>query len=105
MLADILSARGYDVVSALRIPELREATDPAVLDWAARHGRVVLTHNIRHFVPLAREYVRRGREHSGIILSDQQIEFRVLLRRALRLLSRARAADLSNGVEWLQNDR
>jgi predicted nuclease of predicted toxin-antitoxin system len=104
-LAEILSSRGYDAVSALRIGELVEAPDEEILDWAIRHGRAILTHNIKDFVPLARVYAQRGWEHHGIILSEQQIEFRELLSRTLHLLSQKNADDLLNAVEWLQNYR
>lgn len=102
-LAEVLSARGYDGIAARRAG-LGEAEDAEILKWAIRRERAVLTHNIRHFVPLAREYAERGWEHHGIIVSDQ-LPFAELLGRVLRLLGSKTAENLMNALEWLQNYR
>ncbi len=47
--------------------------------------RAILTHNIRDFVHLHKKYYQ---SHFGIILSEQ-VDFKILLRRTLRFLSKS----------------
>jgi hypothetical protein len=63
-----------------------------------------LTHNVAHFSRLAREWASAGREHAGIILSEQ-LPLKELLARILRLLHQATADSLRNRVVWLQDYR
>jgi hypothetical protein len=46
---------------------LAEADDPAVLEWAAREGRVVLTHDIGTMSAAAWSRVRAGLPMPGVI--------------------------------------
>jgi len=43
------------------------ADDPSVLDWAARSGRVVLSHDVRTLTRYAYERVRAGNSMSGVV--------------------------------------
>lgn len=45
---------------------LSGADDPAVLEWAAREGRIVLTHDISTLVSFAFERVAAGRPMPGV---------------------------------------
>jgi hypothetical protein len=45
---------------------LSGADDPAVLDWAAREGRVLLTHDVSTMTRYAYERVRAGRSMPGV---------------------------------------
>ena len=55
------------------VPEtnLPQATDPAVLDWAADQGRVVITHDHRTMRSCAEDRLRAGRPMAGLILVPQ----------------------------------
>jgi len=75
-------------------------TDAEQLYYAASQQRTILTHNIRDFVRLDREYRAGGQEHFGILLADQ-LPLRELLQRTLRFLGQHRADDLKNRVFWL----
>jgi hypothetical protein len=75
-------------------------TDAEQLDYAASQQRTILTHNIRDFIRLDRDYRASGREHFGILLSDQ-LPLRELLQRTLRFLGQHNAEDLKNRVVWL----
>jgi predicted nuclease of predicted toxin-antitoxin system len=102
-LAQALRIRGFDVTSVAE-SGLEGTPDPQLLEWAVRHGRAILTHNVRDFPGLAAEYARGGRPHPGIIVSDQ-VPFKALLARTTRLLSRKSAEDLENMLVWLHNFR
>lgn len=46
---------------------LSEASDEAVLEWAAQQERIVLTHDIKTMVPLANARVMKGLRMPGVI--------------------------------------
>ena len=62
----------------------------------------MLTHNIRHYLLLDRKYRTQGKEHYGILVSDQ-VPLRELLRRTLRCLGRYTVEEVRNQVIWLQD--
>lgn len=101
ILAEILRARGYDATHVLEVGRGGK-TDPEQLAYAVRQGRVMLTHNIRDHLRLARTYQARAKMHHGIIVSDQ-VPLRELLRRVLRCLSRHTAEEMHNRIIWLQD--
>lgn len=84
LLAETLRQRGFD---ARHVAELKRSgfSDAEQLDFAVKQRRALLTHNIRDFLLLDREYRRRKGTHYGILVSDQ-VPFRELLRRTLRCL-------------------
>lgn len=103
LLAEILRSRGYDAV-ATRSMGLSGRTDAELLEWAIREKRAILTHDVTDFSALAAAYAEKRLEHYGIIVSDQ-VQFRTLLARALRLLGRRGKDEIRNNLEWLQNYR
>jgi hypothetical protein len=80
------------------------ARDADQLAFAVQQARALLTHNVAHFAALALQYQRAGWEHHGVVLSDQ-VPFKELLSRTLRLLDRHTADSLRNQVVWLQDFR
>ena len=69
-IAEALRARGHDVVSLHDASHrhLRGMTDAELLAAAGVEGRAVVTDNARHFLPLHRELVARGRTGHGLVL-------------------------------------
>lgn len=65
--------RHHQGVDLVRVQEvgLEGADDPAVLDWAAQHGRVLLTHDVRTIRPFAEERIRQGLPMAGIVFVPQ----------------------------------
>ncbi|HEX6984378.1 MAG TPA: DUF5615 family PIN-like protein, partial [Planctomycetaceae bacterium] len=71
ILRGLLRRLTIDVVP-LRDAGLASAQDPAVLDWAAAEGRVLLTHD-RNTVPgYLYDRLRRGLSTPGVIVVDDQ---------------------------------
>jgi predicted nuclease of predicted toxin-antitoxin system len=56
---------GLDIVRVQDVG-LSGADDPAVLEWAAREGRIVLTHDMSTLVSLALERVAIGQPMPGV---------------------------------------
>ena len=102
-LAPALRRRGYVVQSAIEAGNV-EVSDEAQLAYATEKGMALLTYNIQHFVPLAQAWYLAGREHAGLILSEQfsQRQFGELLQRVLRLLNHWTADEMKNQVVFLQ---
>lgn len=105
-LAPALRWRGYVAQSTLEADN-REMSDEAQLFYAAQHGMAILTYNARDFVSLARDWYFAGREHAGIVVSEQfgRQHFGELLRQVLRLLDNLTAEELHNRVIHLQRFR
>lgn len=49
------------------LPEILSAPDPIVLEWAAKHNRVVVTHDVQTMVGFAYERVAAGETMPGVI--------------------------------------
>ena len=98
LLAEILSARGYDVISAAQ-KRRHGLTDHLQLEFAIREERTFVTHNIRDFVKLHSSFLDR---HYGIIVSDQDT-LNVILRRLLNFLSKETTDSAKGKLFWLSN--
>ena len=77
-------------------------SDPEQLAFAVHQRRAIVTHNIRDYVLLDREYRAKRQPHYGILVCDQ-VPFRELLRRMLRCLGRKSEGDIRNRIVWLQD--
>lgn len=67
-LGEALRAAGHDVVAANEHPSLDGADDEELMDLAAGDGRIMVTHNARHFVPILIEWAASGHFHAGCVL-------------------------------------
>jgi TnpA family transposase len=82
----------------------RRRSDEAQLIFATERRTALLTYNAQDFIPLARAWYRDGREHAGIVISEQMSQGRLgeLLRRVLRLLNTVTAENMQNRIVFLQ---
>jgi hypothetical protein len=67
-----LRTKGIDAVSALEVGNT-QLSDRDQLRYAAREGRCLVTRNVRHFVILAHDAIRRQERHAGIVLCPPSI--------------------------------
>ncbi len=102
-LVKALRARHVDVLTAQEAGQMG-VPDEAQLDYATSLGRVVFTFNTRDFVQLHNHCLVQGREHTGIIVSNQ-LQVGVILRHLLRLLDARTASDMQNWLEFLSDWR
>ena len=102
-LAPALRRRGYTAQSTAEAGNFR-IPDEAQLAFATERGVALLTYNAQDFIPLGRGWYRGGREHSGIVISEQmsQRRFGELLRRVLRLLNALTAEEMHNHIVFLK---
>lgn len=69
-LARILRARGYDVLAA-QDANHADAPDDEQMAYAVTQGRALLTCNAGDFTAIYEDYWYSGREHFGVIVSEQ----------------------------------
>jgi hypothetical protein len=100
-LARELRERGVDAVSALEVG-MEDVLDVEHLAFATSQARAVLTFNRGDFVQLHSQYMERGWEHFGIIVSPQYT-IGETLRRVLNLTAALSADDMMNRLEYLSS--
>jgi predicted nuclease of predicted toxin-antitoxin system len=98
-LAKLLRERGFDAVSAHEVGNA-ELEDSEHLAYAASQGRVILAYNSKDYAPLFDQYWWAGREHHGIIVSEQ-LPIGELLRRVLRFLNTVTPDEMRNNYRNL----
>ena len=102
-LVAALRARGGTVITAMEAG-LVGKPDEDQLAFATECGCVLYTFNISDFYRLHTQWIRAGREHSGMILAPQQrFSIGEQLRRILHLRAAATATSMRNRVEFLGN--
>ncbi|OGO36392.1 MAG: hypothetical protein A2Z03_00565 [Chloroflexi bacterium RBG_16_56_8] len=98
-LASQIRKHGYDAVSAYEVGNAG-FDDGQQIEYAIQQERAILTHNAQDFEPLYEKYWNEGREHWGIIISDQ-MPIGEMLRRLLRLLDSVDSGEMRNGLRHL----
>ena len=71
-----------------------------VLQEAAAQGRVLVTHNISHFVILHRSYLAEGRPNAGIVVTPMR-PIGTLLARLIALHETTTAEEMSSTLRFL----
>ncbi|MDP1713585.1 MAG: DUF5615 family PIN-like protein [Anaerolineales bacterium] len=100
-LANILREQGFDVTHVCEVG-LVATPDSEILQYAVDNNQAVVTFNIRDFVPLGIQYFEDGKEHFGIVVSDE-IPQGELQRRVTNLLEKITADELKNTIRFLQD--
>jgi hypothetical protein len=99
-VASALRLRHFDVVSAHDLQRWG-LSDEEQLMYAVAEGRTLFTYNTANFLRLHLDWLLRGQEHAGIIVSDQ-LAIGETVRRLLNLLNRVTADEMRNHIRWLQ---
>jgi len=104
-----LRALGHDVIHVVEVADLRGASDPLVLEWAALNGRALVTENVRDFLPLHSERLAAGEHHAGILLTNprqfpRSTDSIGLFVRSIDayLKDRPAGSSLADAIEWLK---
>lgn len=98
-VAPIMRRAHFDAISAPEANRLGK-TDDEQLQWATSQNRAIVTFNVAHFANLHSEWLARGRDHSGIIVSSQR-PVGDLANRLLRLAHTLDADAMHNRLEFL----
>ncbi len=101
-----LRQRGYECQSAFEDGR-GDADDETILTRASELGMVLLTNNDRDFSTMARRWIEAGRDHAGILITEQfrNRELGEFLRRLMRFLDSVTADEMRNTVRYLSDFR
>lgn len=90
---------GIDILRVRQIG-LRHAGDREILEWAALHGRVVVTHDVNTMVGFAYERVAARLAMTGVLAVAQQIPTRLAIEDLLLAVGCYEAPDMDNLVRF-----
>ena len=99
-IASNLVTRGFDALTTVEARN-RGTSDEDQLAFAARHKRVLVTHNIKHFLHLHSHYIAQNKSHAGIILAVRHENPYKLVARLLNLLHHCQPDDMADQVRYL----
>lgn len=99
LVADLLQARGFDVLTARDAGQLH-AKDAEQLAYAVNQSRTLVTHNRTDFEELVQSYFGLGQTHYGVIFavrrSPQEIAQRLLI-----ILNQVTSDEMQNQVRYI----
>jgi len=98
-IAKALRLRGYDVTTVKEAGR-KALTDIDQLNYASSENRVILTFNVADFIKIHIDYINKGLNHSGIILS-KQLPIGVIVKALLRFLPDITPEKADNNIMWL----
>lgn len=98
-IAPALRRHGYAILN-VREADRRGLSDAEQLAYAVAEGRTLFSFNVADYMALHLEYLSQGREHQGIIISNQ-IPISETVHRLLILLDQVSADEIRNQLRWL----
>jgi hypothetical protein len=99
LIARLLQARGFDVITA-RDEGMLSQDDPDQLTHAVSLGQGIVTHNRVHSERLHGENLATGQKHYGIIIASRRNPYEVARRLAV-LLNTLTADELENQLLYV----
>ena len=75
--------------------------DPALLDWAAREGRVVVTHDVNTVTMFGSERVRDSLPMPGVIIVPEQMDIGRAITDLELIVDCGATEDLQNQIQYL----
>ncbi|MDX2098596.1 MAG: DUF5615 family PIN-like protein [Leptolyngbyaceae cyanobacterium bins.59] len=99
LVADLLRARGFDVITARDAGQLH-ATDEEQLAYAVSQARTLTTHNRTDFEELVQNYFNLGQTHYGVIFAVRRPP-QEIAQRLLAILNHITADEMQNQVRYI----
>lgn len=97
-----LRARKPDVdMVRVQDTELSRADDSTVLEWAAKEGRILLTHDLDTMTKYANERIEQGLPLAGVILVRDTLPVAKVIDDLLAVLGASEASDWENRTDFL----
>lgn len=98
--ARIIRAHGFDVICASEAKRTGKS-DKEQLEYAIQQNRILVTHNIRDFILLHKDYIDKGLRHNGIILAVRRRDNYDFARRLLGLLQYLKPGGLDSQIRYI----
>jgi len=99
LVADLLRARGFDVITARDAGQLH-ATDAEQLTYAVSQGRTLVTHNRVDFEKLVQSYFDLGQMHYGVIFAVRRSPQKIA-QRLFVILNQVTSDEIKNQVRYI----
>ena len=80
---------------------LQEVDDPAILDWAASNGRILLTHDRATMPNFAYERLSQGQPMPGLFVINDRMPVRQIIDELLLLIDASRQDEWNGFVLYL----
>ena len=100
IVAKIIRSHGFRVICASEVKRCGK-TDEEQLQYAAKNNHILVTHNIRGFITIHRDSLKRSSPHSGIILAARKRDNYEFARRLLALLQEIKPCGLDNQLRYI----
>ena len=81
--------------------DLLQTADPVVLEWAAKEGRILLTHDVRTMTRYAYDRIRSGRPMPGVLEVRDDLPIGQAIEEVLTVLLTCEPDELSNRVIFI----
>jgi hypothetical protein len=91
---------GLDIVVVQDIG-LRTVDDPGVLEWAAREGRIVVTHDVSTFAGFAFERIAAGLSMPGVIEIPETVPRSVIIEELILIAAASEPDEWADRVVYL----
>ncbi len=75
--------------------------DPAILDWAANEGRIIITHDVNTITRHTDERVKQGRPMPGVIIIPDQLEIGRVIQDLEIIIECGAETDLRDQIQYL----
>lgn len=97
-----LRARRPDVdMIRVQDTDLLGADDAAVLEWAAREGRILLTHDLDTMTRYADERIAQGLPLAGVIFVRDTLAIAKVIEDLLAILGASEGSEWENRIDFL----
>ena len=80
---------------------LRGLSDAAVLDVAARDGRILITHDVNTMPRHYRDFLGTGRQSPGVFLLPQYVDIRIAIESLVLVWHSSDATEWRNRLVWI----
>ncbi len=91
----------FDVIR-VQDTEIYQADDPTVLAWAAKEGRILLTHDVKTMSRYANERINAGLPMPGVVeINKQRMSVGQAVDELLILIGASDAAEWNNRIIYL----
>ncbi len=77
------------------------ADDPTVLEWAAKEGRVLLTHDLNTMTKFANERLAQGLPLAGVIFIQDSLPVAKVVDDLMAILGASDASEWENRTDFL----
>lgn len=97
-----LRARKSDAdIIRVQDTEIYEADDPTVLEWAAKEGRILLTHDLDTMTKYANERIAAELPMAGVIFVRDTLPVAKVIDDLLAVLGASESSEWENRIDFL----